>query len=182
MLCGVDEAGRGCLAGDLVVAGCVLHVDIDELNDSKKLSEKKREELYGIIIKNSTYKIITYQSQIIDENGLSWCLKDALTGIKDYFCECEILFDGNTNFGIKNIKTLIKADAKVPEVSAASILAKVTRDRNILTYDKLYPAYEFCKHKGYGTSLHVQKIKEFGLSPIHRKSFKIKSLHQPSLF
>ncbi len=182
MLCGIDEAGRGCLAGDLVVAGCVLHVKIKELNDSKKLTAKKREELFGIIVKKSDYKIVTFSSEEVDNKGLSTCLKTAISQIQKHFKDCEILMDGNTNFGVNGVKTLIKADSKVPEVSAASILAKVTRDRNILKYDKLYPQYGFSKHKGYGTKLHVEKIKQFGYCPIHRKTFKIKSIHQPNLF
>ncbi|PID48168.1 MAG: ribonuclease HII [Proteobacteria bacterium] len=181
MLCGIDEAGRGCLAGHLVVAGCVLDEKIEGLTDSKKLTAKKREQLYGILIKKSKYKIVKFSSARVDEKGLSWCLKIAIDQIKNHFKNCEILMDGNTNFGINGVKTLIKADAKVPEVSGASILAKVTRDRLIVEADKLYPQYGFKNHKGYGTKLHVEKIKEFGYCPIHRKSFKIKNLHQPTL-
>ncbi len=181
-MCGVDEAGRGCLAGDLVVAGCVLNNDIQGLMDSKKLSEKKREELYEQIIQKSKYEIVRFSSQDVDEKGISRCLKEALLQIKEKFCQYDILFDGNTNFGVDGIKTLIKADAKIPEVSAASILAKVTRDREMKKYDKLYPNYDFNSHKGYGTKLHVKMIEEFGLSPVHRKSFKIKSLTCKSLF
>jgi ribonuclease HII len=90
--------------------------------------------------------------------------------------------DGNCNFGVQGITTMIKADAKVPEVSAASILAKVSRDRYMCEIASRYPLYEFEKHKGYGSALHVEKIKAFGYCEIHRKSFKLKSLSQPSLF
>ncbi len=86
------------------------------------------------------------------------------------------LFDGNSKFGIANLKTMIKADAEIPEVSAASILAKVTRDREMVAFSKIYPEYSFEKHKGYGTALHVSRIKEYGYCDIHRRSFRLKAL------
>ncbi|MDR0467225.1 MAG: ribonuclease HII [Campylobacteraceae bacterium] len=182
MLCGIDEAGRGCLAGPLVVAGCVLENSIEGLNDSKVLSEKQREILYEKIVQNTKYKIVQFSNEDVDKKGLSACLKEAILAIKNHFNNCEILMDGNTNFGVSGIKTLIKADAKIAEVSAASILAKVTRDRFMVEMDKLYPKYQFAKHKGYGSSLHISLIKKYGTSPIQRLSFKIKSLNQPTLF
>ncbi|MFV0480566.1 MAG: ribonuclease HII [Campylobacteraceae bacterium] len=182
MLCGIDEAGRGCLAGPLVVAGCVLKNEVLGLADSKVLSAKKREELYLKITQNAEFKICSFSHDIIDKKGLSICLKEAILTIKNHFKDCEILMDGNTAFGVAGVRTLIKADATIKEVSAASILAKVTRDRFMIKMDKLYPNYQFAKHKGYGSSLHVNCIKEFGASPIQRLSFKIKSLSQPSLF
>lgn len=182
MLCGIDEAGRGCLAGPLVVAGCVLHVDMPMLNDSKKLTPKKREQLYKLLHVNSEFIIVHFSNEDVDKKGLSACLKKGIEVIKARFSEYEILMDGNTNFGVSEVKTLIKADATIPQVSGASILAKVTRDKIIDKFDDIYPNYGFKKHKGYGTSLHVNRIKEFGYCPIHRKSFKIKSLQQPSLF
>ncbi len=180
-LCGIDEAGRGCLAGDLVVAGCVLTEDIQGLNDSKKLSEKRREELYEVLFDHSLHKIISFSSADVDEKGLSWCLKTALMQIREHFRNYDILYDGNTNFGVQSIKTLVKADASVAEVAAASILAKVTRDKAIKEYAKAYPNYGFESNKGYGSKTHIEAIKKHGLSPIHRKSYKIKSL-QKSLF
>lgn len=182
MLCGIDEAGRGCVAGPLVVAGCVLHADIPSLNDSKKLTPKKREELFKLLHVNSEFLVVCFSNEDVDTMGLSACLKRAIETIKVRFLEYEILMDGNTNFGVNGVKTLIKADSKIPQVSAASILAKVTRDKIMDKYDDIYPNYGFLKHKGYGTSLHVNMIKEFGYCPIHRKSFKIKSLTQPTLF
>lgn len=182
MLCGIDEAGRGCIAGPLVVAGVVLENFVAGLNDSKVLSEKKREELFDIIKTNSKHKILFYDNNLIDEKGLSYCLNNAISEIKNYFSECEILMDGNSTFGVNGIKTMIKADAQIAEVSAASILAKVSRDRYMYEVSEEYKMYDFKKHKGYGTALHVSEIKEYGYSNIHRKSFKIKSLHQPSLF
>ena len=93
----------------------------------------------------------------------------------------EYLFDGNSTFGVANLQTLVKADATIAEVSAASILAKVTHDRDILELDKEYPQYGFAKHKGYGTALHVEMIKQYGYTPVHRKTYKIKAL-EPTLF
>lgn len=180
-LCGIDEAGRGPIAGDLVIAGCILNSCIDGLNDSKKLSEKKREALYEIIIKNSTYHIVKFSANEIDENGISTCMKRGLQEImKNLACK-EYLFDGNSNFGVAGLPTMIKADGKIAEVSAASILAKVTHDRNIIKDAKKYPQYQFEKHKGYGTALHVEMIKKHGYCEIHRKSYRLKAL-EPTLF
>lgn len=182
MLCGIDEAGRGCIAGPLVVAGVILNEPINGLNDSKVLSEKQREALFPIIQAKSDYKIIFCNNEMVDTKGLSSCLKYAIETIKNHFEGHDILMDGNCSFGVQGIATLVKADASVPEVSAASILAKVSRDRYMYDISSHYPQYEFEKHKGYGSALHVKKIKEFGYCDIHRKSFKIKSLMQPTLF
>ncbi len=182
MLCGIDEAGRGCLAGPLVVAGVILQKSIMGLNDSKVLSEKKRELLYPQIVQNSQYKIIFTDNKIIDDIGLSLAIKNSILEILKALNPSKTIMDGNTTFGINNIEAIIKADASVAQVSAASILAKVSRDRYMVEQDGIYPEYEFKRHKGYGTALHVRKIEKYGLSPIHRKSFKIKSLREPTLF
>jgi len=182
MLCGIDEAGRGCIAGPLVVAGVILNEFIVGLNDSKVLSEKQREVLFPIIQATASYKIVFCDNDMVDTKGLSACLKYAIETIKNHFQGHDILMDGNCSFGVHGIATMVKADAQVPEVSAASILAKVSRDRYMVEIAHLYPEYEFHKHKGYGSALHVKKIKDFGYSDIHRKSFKIKSLMQPTLF
>ncbi|WP_415396872.1 ribonuclease HII [Sulfurimonas sp. CS5] len=180
-LCGIDEAGRGPIAGDMVMAGCILNSHIDGLNDSKKLSERKREALYELIIKDSFYHIVKISPQTIDADGISLCIKRGLEEIiKNLKCE-EYLFDGNSNFGVAGLPTMIKADGKVAEVSAASILAKVTHDRDIVKEAKKYPQYQFEKHKGYGTALHVEMIKKYGYCDIHRRSYKLKAL-QASLF
>jgi len=182
ILCGIDEAGRGPIAGDLVMAGCILCEDIEGLNDSKKLTEKKRELLYEKIVTSSaSYHIVKFSSQDIDNNGISYCLREGLLEILHNLQADEYLFDGNTNFGVKNLQTMIKADGKIAEVSAASILAKVTHDRDILKLAKKYPEYQLEKHKGYGTKLHIEMIKKYGYSPIHRRSYKIKAL-QATLF
>jgi len=182
MLCGIDEAGRGCIAGPLVVAGVVLKKKIAGVGDSKALSEKKRESLFDIIKENSDYKIVFCDNDMVDEKGLSYCLGYCIQTIKDHFSECDILMDGNSSFGVSDIETMVKADAKVAEVSAASILAKVSRDRYMYSVSEEFSNYSFKKHKGYGTALHVKEISEFGYSKIHRKSFKIKSLREPTLF
>jgi len=176
MLCGIDEAGRGPLAGDLVMAGCVLNSSVEGLNDSKKLSAKKRELLFEEIIKNSNFHIVKISPQSIDADGLSLCIKRGLQEIVKNMPDCQYLFDGNSNFGVSGIETMIKADGKVAEVSAASILAKVTHDRDILSVAKKYPEYQFEKHKGYGTALHVEMIKKHGYCKVHRRSYRVKAL------
>ncbi len=176
MLCGIDEAGRGPIAGDLVMAGCILNVEVQGLNDSKKLSEKKRETLYEEIIQKSTYHIVKFSPKQIDNDGISKCLACGLREIMQNL-ECKnYLFDGNTTFGVDGLETMVKADGKVAEVSAASILAKVTHDRDIKKEALKYPEYEFEKHKGYGTARHVEMIKKYGYCEIHRRSYKLKAL------
>ncbi|WP_321777355.1 ribonuclease HII [Sulfurimonas sp.] len=176
MLCGIDEAGRGPIAGDLVIAGCILNSPVDGLNDSKKLTEKKRESLFELIIKASSYHIVKFSAQSIDADGISKCLASGLREImKNLKCE-EYLFDGNTTFGVEGLSTMVKADGEIAEVSAASILAKVTHDRDILKEALKYPEYHFEKHKGYGTKLHIEMIKKHGYCEIHRRSYKLKAL------
>lgn len=177
-LCGIDEAGRGPLAGDLVMAGCILHKSIEGLNDSKKLTAKKREALYDLIVENATYHIVKFSATTIDNEGISQCLKKGLLEIMQILSAETFLFDGNTTFGVQNLQTMVKADAKVAEVSAASILAKVTHDRDILQEAKKYPEYQFEKHKGYGTKLHIEMIRKYGYSPIHRRTYKVKALEK----
>ncbi len=181
MLCGIDEAGRGCLAGPLVVAGVVLNGDIAGLNDSKQLSSKKREELYEKIVLNSHYEIVWSDNTLIDDVGLSVCIKRSIEQIISVLNPKKVIMDGNTNFGVKGVEAIIKADATVKEVSAASILAKVSRDRYMMSIDTEYPEYGFCNHKGYGTKAHVEAIKSYGYCSLHRKSFQLKAL-QKSLF
>lgn len=180
-LCGIDEAGRGPIAGDLVMAGCILDAEVEGLNDSKKLTEKKREALYEKIILASRYHVVKFSASQIDDDGISKCLASGLREIMANL-KCEnYLFDGNTTFGVDGLETMVKADGKVAEVSAASILAKVTHDRDILKEAKKYPEYQFEKHKGYGTALHVEMIKQYGYCPIHRRTYKLKAL-QATLF
>ena len=178
MLCGIDEAGRGPIAGPLVVAGVVIKKEIKGLDDSKVLSEKKREALFPEIIKNSSYHIVFTDAKTIDENGLSACLKNSINEImlklkKD---ADEFLMDGNTSFGIQTLQHKIKADATVAEVSAASVLAKVSRDRYMCEITGKYPQYNFHKHKGYGTKAHVELVKKHGRCKEHRYTFRLKGL------
>ena len=179
-LCGIDEAGRGPLAGPLAVAGVILEKEILGLNDSKVLSEKKREKLFDEIKEKSKYHIVFKSAKEIDDFGISFCLKSSILEIMEQLQEFSnnFLMDGNTNFGIQNLQKEIKADAKYAQVSAASILAKVSRDRFMDEISPLYANYNFHKHKGYGTKAHIEAIREFGRSDIHRFSFKLKALEE----
>ena len=178
VVCGIDEAGRGPLAGPVHAAAVILPIglEIEGLNDSKKLSEKKREQLFDVICE----KVIDYSIGVateaeIDEinilNATFLAMHRAVEGLKtrpDY-----ALIDGNQYPKIPFIveETVVKGDAKSMSIAAASILAKVSRDRFMLEKTKEFPQYEFEKHKGYGTKLHYEKLREFGPSPIHRMSF-----------
>jgi ribonuclease HII len=181
MICGIDEAGRGPLAGPLVVAGVVFKKRVYKLDDSKKLSQMTREKLYDRILAASCHHIVVIDNERIDSDGLSACIAFALEEILAHIPADRYIFDGNSRFGVKGIEPVIRADQSIKEVMAASILAKVKRDRIMCEYDKLYPEYGFCRHKGYGTKEHIQAIKQYGLCPIHRKSFRPKAL-QPTLF
>jgi len=182
MICGIDEAGRGPIAGPLVMAGVVLKENISGLRDSKKLTEKKREELFDEIIQKSEYKIVEVDNKTIDEKGLSFAIKFCLDTIINSISAEKYIFDGNSKFGVEILETLIKGDDKVAEISAASILAKVTRDRFMIKMAEIYPNYSFAKHKGYITKQHIEEIKKYGFTDIHRKSYKLKALNQPTLF
>ena len=177
-ICGIDEAGRGPLAGPVVVGAVILPKDsfIEGVNDSKKISEKKREKVYEEIIKNA----ISYSVGIVDEEGIDEinilnATKLALTtAIKGLEVKPDlILVDALNNIDTCNIpyKSIIKGDAKEYSIAAASIIAKVTRDRIMQQWDEIYPEYGFAKHKGYGTAAHIQVIKEKGPCKIHRKTF-----------
>ena len=181
IICGIDEVGRGPIAGPLVMAGVILKEEIDGLRDSKKLTEKKREQLFEEIKQKSIYKIVEVDNKTIDEKGLSFAIKFCLETIVNSLEADKYIFDGNSKFGVDILETMIKGDDKVAEISAGSILAKVTRDRFMKQMSKQYPEYGFEKHKGYITKLHIEKIKEYGYCDIHRKSYKLKAL-QRSLF
>ena len=182
-VCGVDEAGRGPLAGPVCAAAVILPIDteIKGLNDSKKLSEKRREELFPIIKEKAiAYSIAFASVEEIEEhnilNATYLAMNRAIEGLKvpaDF-----ALIDGNrVPTGIKiPCQTVVKGDSKSMSVAAASILAKVTRDRLMLELDKAYPQYNFKKHKGYGTKEHTDLILKHGVSPVHRPSFLKKLL------
>ncbi len=182
--CGIDEAGRGSLAGPLVFAGVILTKKIDNLADSKKLTQKQRQELDKEIKKNSRYFIYEVSAQKIDKFGLSHAIKESLEAIKDFFGDEKFIFDGNSSYGVTDIYTLVKADSKIASVSAASILAKVHRDKIMEQMAKKYPCYNFEKNKGYGTKEHILAIKKHGYCKIHRQSYKIKTInsHKKALF
>jgi ribonuclease HII len=181
-LCGIDEAGRGPFAGPMTIAGVRFKNDISKikefeiLNDSKKLTEKKREMLFDIIKEYSYFHIVSVSNKQIDELGISACIKNAIIEIMQTIDAINYLMDGNTSFGIEDLQHKIKADGDIKEVSAASILAKVTRDRYMVEIAKKYPNYDFHKHKGYGTKAHIEAIKKYGFCDLHRRSYKIKGL------
>lgn len=176
-VCGIDEAGRGPLAGNVVAAAVILPkgLVIDGLDDSKKLSEKKREALFDIIQKEAvSFSVAWATPQEIDELNILGATMLAMRraaeglGIPADFA----LIDGNTARGFSiPVKTIVKGDAKSPSIAAASILAKVTRDRQCLELDMKYPEYGFKKHKGYPTKDHMNKLREIGPCEDHRKSF-----------
>ena len=182
LICGIDEAGRGPLAGPVFAAAVILpeNCDIPGLDDSKKLSEKKREELYDVIIERALYYgIASASEEEIDEVNILNAVYRAMNRAADKLgIEPEIcLVDGNRNQGItRESMCVIKGDSKCACIAAASILAKVSRDRFMLEMADKYPQYAFEKHKGYGTKIHYERIREFGPSEIHRKTF-LKKMH-----
>lgn len=177
-IAGIDEAGRGPLAGPVVVAGVIMPKDsmIEGVNDSKKVSEKKREKLYDAILEEAlSYSVAIIGQDVIDEINILNATKQGVTKVVE---ELEIkpdliLVDALTHIDTKGIPydAIIKGDAKCYQIAAASILAKVTRDRIMRQWDEIYPQYGFMAHKGYGTAKHIAAIKEYGLCPIHRRSF-----------
>ena len=178
VICGIDEAGRGSLAGSLFICGVLSNenLKIDSLKDSKKLSKAKREEIYRKALElNISYFVVKCNSYSVDYYGISKCMKYALNKICLNLQAKHYILDGNTNFGLKNINCMIKGDDKIPEISLSSVIAKHFKDKECEILHKLYPKYNINKNKGYGTSYHIKAIMQYGLSPIHRKSFKLKS-------
>ena len=176
-VCGIDEAGRGPLAGPVVAASVVFErgTVIEGLDDSKKLSEKKRDALYDEIIQKALdYSITISTEKEIDEiNILQATFKAMRAAVANLKIKPDMaLVDGDKLPGLDiDAQAIIKGDSKSTAIAAASILAKVTRDRIMLELDKVYPQYCFAKHKGYPTKLHYQMIKEHGISDVHRLSF-----------
>lgn len=176
-ICGVDEAGRGPLCGPVVAAAVIFPkgVIIEGLNDSKKLTEKKREMLYDQIYEKAiaiNYALI-YEKEIDEINILQATKKAMKQAIEGLSVKPEyVLIDGNQGIDIDiTYKTIVKGDALSISIAAASIIAKVTRDRLIEKLDAKYPEYGFAKHKGYGTKAHIEAIKKYGLCEIHRRTF-----------
>lgn len=181
-ICGVDEAGRGPLAGPVCAAAVILPrgIEIPGLNDSKKLTEKKREALYNVITEKAlSYGIAFATVEEIEELnilGATYLAMNRAIAKLDTL-PALALIDGNRNEKIEvSSQTVIHGDAKCASIAAASILAKVTRDRYMLEMAEKYPGYDFEKHKGYGTKAHYAAIRELGMSPIHRPSF-LKKMH-----
>lgn len=178
LFCGVDEAGRGPLCGPVVCAAVILDPEhpIEGINDSKKLSEKKREILFDEICKKAkAYSIIFIEPAVIDEKNILWATMD---GMAQAVSQLDIvpqfaLIDGNRV--PPNLKTegaaQVKGDAVSASIAAASILAKVSRDRFMMKLDQQYPQYQLAKHKGYPTKLHYELIEQYGIQPFYRKSF-----------
>ena len=182
LVCGVDEAGRGPLAGPVYAAAVILPKGtmIPGLDDSKKLTEKKREKLFDVIRDRAlAFGIARAEVEEIEElnilNATFLAMNRAIAML--YPAPALALIDGNRNTGITyESLCVIKGDSKCADIAAASILAKVSRDRYMYEMAAAYPQYEFDKHKGYGTKLHYEKLREFGPSPIHRMSF-LKNMH-----
>ena len=177
LVCGVDEAGRGPLCGPVVAAAVILKPDskIEGVNDSKKLSEKKREQVYEAIMQNALAVGVGMSDVDVIEsvnilNATKLAMKEAISKLKvqpEY-----VLIDGNQMIDITIPgETVVHGDAISESIAAASIVAKVTRDRMLIEWDKEYPEYGFAKHKGYGTKAHTDAIAKYGLTPLHRPSF-----------
>ena len=175
MIAGVDEVGRGCLAGPVIAASVILKRPIKGLMDSKRLSSKKREDLSQIITKNSIFAIGAANSQEIDQINI---LQASLLAMQRSLEKLDmqpkkVLVDGNHIFETSiEIEAIVGGDNLIPSISAASIIAKVFRDRLMMAYSKEFPNYGFDKHKGYPTKLHKEMLKKYGLTRIHRKTFK----------
>ena len=176
-ICGIDEVGRGPLAGPVVAAAVILPKDCDILyiNDSKKLSEKKREELYNVIMEKAVAVGVGYAGpERIDEINILQATYEAMRdAIRNLSVSPDILLNDAVTIPGVDCKQIpiIKGDAKSISIGAASIIAKVTRDRLMVDYDTVYPEYGFASNKGYGASAHIEALKKYGPTPIHRKSF-----------
>lgn len=182
VIAGCDEAGRGPIAGPLVVATCVLPNDFNDerINDSKKLTEKKRELLYDVIIEHAVeYQIIVYDEKVVDDLNVYQASKRGMEeGVRQLEIKPDVVLSDAMPLALDiPVHSIIKGDAKSITIAAASILAKVTRDRIMREYDVLYPEYGFKNHKGYPTKKHKEAVFEYGVLPIHRRTFEpIKSI------
>ena len=176
-ICGIDEVGRGPLAGPVVAGAVILPKDCDILyiNDSKKLTAAKREELFQIIMEKAvSAKTALVSPQYIDKVNILQATYEAMRkAIATLDVQPDILLNDAVNIPLVNIKQvpIIKGDAKSISIGAASIIAKVTRDAMMVEYDKIYPEYDFASNKGYGSAKHIEALKKYGPCPIHRRSF-----------
>lgn len=181
-VCGIDEAGRGPLAGPVFAAAVILPMgcEIDGINDSKKLSEKKREQLFDIITQKAVaYSVATATEKEIDDINILRATFLAMNrAVSALAVNPDIaLIDGNQKPGLEiEQRTIVKGDSKSISIAAASILAKVSRDRYMVQLAQVYPQYQFEKHKGYGTKLHYEMLEQYGISEIHRRTFLKKLL------
>ena len=173
-IAGIDEAGRGPLAGPVAAAAVILdprHIPAG-INDSKKLSEKKREALYKELMDCAQCSCVLIDQTVIDEINILEATKRAMREAASPLDPDFLLIDGNFVIGqIKNEQCIVGGDARVLSIGAASIIAKVTRDRFMKELDERYPVYGFAKHKGYGTREHIEAIRQYGPCPYHRRSF-----------
>ncbi|MBQ1512599.1 MAG: ribonuclease HII [Erysipelotrichaceae bacterium] len=188
---GIDEAGRGPLCGPLAVGCCILPEGYqnEEINDSKKLTARKREKLFEVIKNDAVYwKVLLVDPETIDRKNIYAATRDAMKelALSD---DCRIILTDAMPFELpgKTVIPIIKGDAKSISIAAASILAKVTRDRIMEEYDRMYPEYEFAKHKGYPTKRHLELLERYGVLPIYRKSYRpvaklIEEKENPDLF
>lgn len=180
LICGLDEAGRGPLAGPLVVAGVIMPNGYhhSQINDSKKISAKQREQLYDVIIRDAlAYQIEIVPEVVIDQLNIYQATKQAMIKINQILQPDYTLTDAMPLTEDIPHLSIIKGDSKSISIAAASILAKVTRDRLMQKLDLQYPNYGFAKHKGYGTKAHLNALFEYGPSPIHRKTYQpVKSM------
>lgn len=174
LVMGIDEAGRGPLCGPLVVAACVLPINYenDLINDSKKLSEKKRESLFEVIKKDALFHdVIIVSPKEIDELNIYGATKKAMKLLAESYDVKQVLTDAMKIEENPKVIPIIKGDSKSLSIAAASIIAKVTRDRIMYELDKIYPEYEYYKHKGYPTKRHLELIEKYGITDIYRMSY-----------
>lgn len=174
-LAGIDEVGRGPLAGPVTTACCMLPLDepIDKINDSKKLSETRREKLFDLITSKAAYSIVSVSNEEIDELNILEATKKAMRECAGNLMPVPelILIDAvKLDLGVKT-ESIIHGDALSYNIAAASIVAKVARDRFMIQADKLYPQYGFARNKGYGTAEHIAALKKYGPCPLHRRTF-----------
>lgn len=187
LLCGVDEAGRGPIAGPVVAVAVIFSDDvfIEGVFDSKKVTKKMRDNLYEEIIANAlSWGVGIIDNRQIDEINILNATKEAMSMAISGLNEAPGVIIADGNFYINpaaEVRNVIKADEKSFSVAAASIIAKVTRDRIMCEYEKTYPNFAFSAHKGYGTSAHLEEILEFGYTDIHRRSFRLKAVEQLTL-
>jgi ribonuclease HII len=189
VIVGIDEAGRGALAGPVVAGACLLIPELEDhplVADSKSLSFKQREEAFSWIGQNCTYGYGIVEGSEVDEFGILACtekaMQEALAMIEAHVDPTYLLIDGRDKFWFNYPKSgVVRGDESEPCISAASIVAKVTRDRLMIEYAEEYPHYRFDEHKGYGAPWHIEAIEMFGICPLHRKTFlKNITVGQPS--